>query len=200
MEDPPTRAADRDRDAALERLSQAAGDGQLTLEEYSARADLALRAKVLGELSELTGDLQGPTTAAPAQHPERLRAILSNESRKGRWRVPGWLAARSVLGDVHLELQEALLTAPVTRIDAHATLGSITIFVPEGVDVRMSGTSLLGSTSCRLTADPIPGGPVIEVRARAVLGNVTVRPAKLSQRLRSALTAALDSGESPHRA
>ena len=32
-----------------------------------------------------------------------------------------------------------------------------------------------------------PGATVIEVRANAILGNVTVRPAKLTQRLRASL-------------
>jgi hypothetical protein len=52
------RASDHDREQALELLSTAAGDGRLTLEEYSARADRALGARLVGELSELTADLQ----------------------------------------------------------------------------------------------------------------------------------------------
>lgn len=88
-----------------------------------------------------------------------------------------------MLGDCHIELQDAVLTSPVTKIDASTILGSVTIFVPEGVEVRLSGRSILGAKESRVTTPALPGAPVIEVRANVLLGNVTVRPAKLGQRL-----------------
>jgi hypothetical protein len=179
------RASDHDRDGALELLATAASDGRLTLEEYSARADTTLRARRLSELSDLTNDLSR-TSDAPADGPGQLTAILGNESRKGRWRVPPHLAARSVLGDCHIELQDAVLTSHVTTIEARATLGAITIFVPDGIEVRLSGTAILGAKSSTVRAASLPGAPVIDVRARAVLGNVTVRSPKRRDRIRDA--------------
>jgi hypothetical protein len=85
----------------------------------------------------MLADLQ-TAVALPAEAPEVLTAILGNQTHRGRWRVPARLAARSVLGDCHIELQDAVLTAPVTTIQARTTLGSVTIFVPEGVEVRLS--------------------------------------------------------------
>jgi uncharacterized protein DUF1707/cell wall-active antibiotic response 4TMS protein YvqF len=178
------RASDQDREQALELLSTAAGDGQLTLEEYSTRADRALGARLVGELSELTADLQkAPEVPVPAQDDARLVAILSNETRKGRWTVPARLQLRSVLGDCHIELQDAVLTSHVTRIDASTTLGAVTIFVPDGVEVRLFGRSFLGTNSSEIRTDGLPGAPVIEVRARATLGNVTVKAAERQQRI-----------------
>jgi hypothetical protein len=182
---PATRASDRDRDEAVELLSAAASDGRLTLEEYSARADRALTARLLSELAELTSDLQR-SSQLPAQAPERLTAILSNESRKGPWTVPSHLSAHSVLGDCHIELHEAVLTSHVTTIEARATLGAVTIFVPDGVEVRLSGKAILGAKSSQVSRAALPGAPVIEVRATAILGNVTVRPAKITARLAAA--------------
>jgi hypothetical protein len=80
-----------------------------------------------------------------------------------------------------------VLTSHVTRIDARATLGAVTIFVPEGVEVRLSGRAILGAKSSLVGRAALPGAPVIEVRANAILGNVTVRPAKLTHRLRASL-------------
>lgn len=182
-----TRAADRDREDALELLSTAASDGRLTLEEYSARADRALGARVLGELAELTADLQR-TSEQPAEGNERLIAILSNDSRKGRWTVPAHLTARTVLGDCHIELQDAVLTSHVTTIEARATLGAVTIFVPDGVEVRLSGTAILGAKSSTVSNDALPGAPIIDVRATAILGNVTVCPPPLTHRIRKKLS------------
>jgi hypothetical protein len=186
---PALRASDQDRDAAVELLSQAASDGRITLEEYADRADQALGARLINELSRLTADLERP--AAPPivaeSSTEQLSAILGNESRKGHWQVPARIEARSVLGDVHLELQDAVLTSQVTVIEARATLGAVTIFVPDGVEVRLSGKAILGAKSSQCSQRPLPGAPVILVKATAILGNVTVRPPSIASRVRGAV-------------
>lgn len=126
-----------------ESFAAAASDGRLTVEEYSSRADGALGASLLSELGDLTDDLErGP--GPPMSGPAKLTAILGNESREGHWTVPPRLAVRSLLGDCHLELQDAVLNSHVTTIEAHATLGAVTIIVPDGIEVRLSGTAILG--------------------------------------------------------
>ncbi len=150
-DEPDLRASDRDREEALQLLAGAAGDGRLTLEEYSERADGALAARTRAELDRL-------------------------------------------VGDCHIELQDAVLTSPVTTIEARTTLGSVTIVVPEGVEVRLSGSVILGSHSSEVTGDVLPGAPVIDVRARAVLGSVTIKRPGLSQRVRGAVERRLPPG------
>ncbi len=61
-------------------------------------------------------------------------------------------------------------------IDADAIFGDITIVVPEGTDVRLTGSAIFGSKKSKLSGPVAPGAPVIEVRCRAVFGDVTVRP------------------------
>src|SRR5499427_3255625 len=58
------RASDAERDATVERLSRAAGDGRLTLEEFSQRMEQATAAKTRAELDPLVADL--PTDAGAA--------------------------------------------------------------------------------------------------------------------------------------
>jgi Domain of unknown function (DUF1707)/Cell wall-active antibiotics response 4TMS YvqF len=172
----PLRASDRDRDAALETLAGAASDGQLTLEEYAARVDRALQARLQNELAGLTHDLQRNVAAPRSAQSETISAVLGSQTRKGRWVVPAELTLKSVLGDCHIELQDAVLSAPHTTIRANVLLGAITIFVPEGVDVRLSGSATLGSKSTAVRGAPAPNAPVIEIEARVVLGDVTIRP------------------------
>jgi hypothetical protein len=45
--------------------------------------------------------------------------------------VPERLVAKSVLGDCHIELQDALLTARHTTIEASAVLGSVVVRLPD---------------------------------------------------------------------
>ena len=63
------RASDIDRERVVALLTEAAGDGRLTLGEHAERAGQAYAARTLGELSELTADL-----VAPAAQPIRLDA------------------------------------------------------------------------------------------------------------------------------
>jgi hypothetical protein len=51
------RASDADRDAAVDRLREAAGEGRLEPDELEQRVDGALRARTYGELAELLADL-----------------------------------------------------------------------------------------------------------------------------------------------
>lgn len=60
--DPHLRAGDADRERVVERLRRHVGEGRLTLDEFSDRAAAAYRARTLGELSALTGDLPGSTS------------------------------------------------------------------------------------------------------------------------------------------
>jgi hypothetical protein len=172
------RVSDHEREQMVELLGRAAAEGRLSLDEYADRAGAAHGAQTRGELARLTDDLPlavRPVAGAPE---ERLFALFGNESRKGHWIVPARLEARSVFGDCHIELQEAQLQAPVTTIEAMAVFGSVTVFVPDGIVVRLSGTAVFGSKDSQLRGGPAaPGAPVLEVRARVVFGSVTVRPA-----------------------
>lgn len=53
------RASDAERDAVVERLRRALGQGRLTMEEYDGRVAAAYAAKTRGELAPLTQDLPG---------------------------------------------------------------------------------------------------------------------------------------------
>jgi hypothetical protein len=192
------RASDTDRDQTVETLARASAEGRLTLEEYSQRSEAALAAKTLGDLAGLTSDL--PASALPVVtrrvpgESEEIVAVLGNESRKGPWVVPEHMTVRSILGDCHLEMQEAVLGQRVTTIDATAKFGSISIFVPDGVDVRMSGKAVLGAKSSELRGEPRHGAPVLIVRCDVFCGNVTVRRPDWMMRRRAAKAAALESG------
>jgi uncharacterized protein DUF1707/cell wall-active antibiotic response 4TMS protein YvqF len=190
------RVSDREREQIVELLGQAAAEGRLTLDEYADRAGWAYAARTRGELARLTEDLpvvlppaadgavqpypprpaaRPPAAGPPAAH-DRLVAVFGNESRKGSWPVPERLEAWSVFGDCHIELQDAALQHHTIVIEATAIFGSVTVFVPEGVDVRLSGTALFGSKESRLRGPVRPGAPLIEVRTRVIFGAVTVRP------------------------
>jgi hypothetical protein len=177
------RASDADRDRTVETLASASAEGRLTLEEYAQRSEAALVARTHGDLAGLTADLPAAPASAALAAPERITAVLGNESRKGPWVVPPHLTVRSVLGDCHLEMQQAIIRQHVTTIDATVKFGTVTIFLPDGIEVRMTGRAVLGAKSSQLRGEPQPGAPVIVVNCDVLCGSVTVRrPDWLMQR------------------
>lgn len=154
-------------------LSQAAGDGRLTLGEHAERTERAYTARTLGELAALTTDL-----AVPSAQPIRLdsrrsvTALFGKERRDGRWVVPESLTVAAIFGEVVLDLREALLQS--SRIILMATVigGTVQLIVPEGVAVELTGSSVLTRSSGIGGGPPSPGMPVIEIRAMAIGGKI----------------------------
>jgi Domain of unknown function (DUF1707) len=58
------RASDAERDATVDRLSAATGDGRLTLEEFSRRMERATAARTRADLDRLVADLPADAAAA----------------------------------------------------------------------------------------------------------------------------------------
>jgi hypothetical protein len=177
---PELRVSDADREATVARLRVAGGEGRLTLEELAERVELADAARTRGDLDALTADLpaSGPEPALPAE-PRRDRrwvvAIMGGEQRKGRWRPSRRTNAIAVMGDVNLDLREAEF-ADGAEILAIPVMGGVTITVPEGVSVEMSGFALMGANSGpddRML--PLPNSPFVRVRAFSLMGGVTVK-------------------------
>lgn len=177
------RASDADRERVIALLNEAAGDGRLTLGEHSERVEGAYAARTLGDLAPLTADL-----ALPSAQPIRLDSrrpvagIFGRERRDGRWVVPERLMVTAVLGEVVLDLRQALLQSHRTTIVATLFGGTVQLIVPDGITVEMTGTAVLSRQSGEpgLRQANLPGQPempVIEVRAMSVGGRVKiVRP------------------------
>jgi len=169
----------------FELLSSAAADGRLTLEEHAERAERAHAARTLGDLAELTVDL-----AAPAAQPIRLdgrravAGVLTREKRDGRWVVPASFPVAAIFGEVVLDLRDAVLQSQRTVVFATVIGGQLELIVPEGVEVTMSGRSMLGRQVIRgargsrpdprAAGPPQPGQPSIEIRSMTLGGKIRV--------------------------
>jgi Domain of unknown function (DUF1707)/Cell wall-active antibiotics response 4TMS YvqF len=190
------RCSDVDRERVAEALRQAAGDGRLTLSELEERLDATFRARTYGELEPITADLpQGPypvpgiaepapvahqrsASPAPTTGPERVVTVLGDERRAGRWEVPARLDVTCLVGEVTLDFTEAIVRHREIAVHVGAILGSVTVIVPDGIDVRLDLTASILGDAKQLTGPVTPGGPVYWIRGVVVLGSITVRPAR----------------------
>jgi hypothetical protein len=177
----------QEREQVVEILGQAVVDGRLTLDEYGERCSWAYAARTRGDLQEavvgLPVDLfEPPTTTLPTVLPpapvvpaERVLAVFGDDTRKGPWLVPPLVEARAVFGECRVELQDAIIPQPYVVLDVLAVCGRVNVVVPKGADVRLSGFAILGRRHWRLRHEPIPGAPIVEIRAYALLGEINVR-------------------------
>jgi Domain of unknown function (DUF1707) len=185
------RASHTDRDAVVELLRVAAGDGRLTADELDERLELALTARTYSELAALTADLPAaPAAGALAQAgvpPEpreliRLKVSSGNAQRNGPWVVPQRMECAVTSGNIKLDFTEAVLTGPVLRIDAEVRSGNITLVTRPGVVVDADDVTI-GSGNVKVRSPWGPGVPEIlriEVTGRVRSGNITARPPRRS--------------------
>jgi hypothetical protein len=187
---PELRVSDADREATVMRLRDAGGEGRLTLEELADRVEQADAARTRGDLDALTADL--PATAAravslpdaPRKERRWIVAIMGGEQRKGRWRPARRTNAIAVMGGVDIDLREAEL-ADGAEILAIPFMGAVSVTVPEGVSVELSGFALMGGNSGPDDKVlPLPNSPIVRVRAFSLMGGVVVERKKSRTRSR----------------
>ncbi len=173
------------RERVLERLSDAFAQDQLGLEEFEARVDGAYQASTEPGLAALVRDLaplpapqrtEVSTTAVSGSVPRAL-AVLGNVERRGRFRLTSGYRATSVLGNIELDLRDAVLPPGVTELRVRAVLGNVEITVPPQLAVECEGTGILASFASlnRVPAEGSEDGPVLRIVGSAVLGNVEIR-------------------------
>lgn len=169
------RASDTDRDRVVALLADALADGRLDTDEHASRVRAALSARTLGELAGLTEDLtEAERQPVRVDGGRMITGMFGTEVRGGRWVVPESVTVSAMFGEVIVDFREALLQSRHVVMYVTAIGGRVRLMVPEGVDVVMSGTTLLGRRrgATALAVSPDPDAPVIEVRALLIAGEI----------------------------
>ncbi|MBD3137690.1 DUF1707 SHOCT-like domain-containing protein [Microbispora bryophytorum] len=184
MNDPGgVRASDAERESVVERLREASAEGRLTLAELTERTEAAYLAQTHGELAQITADLPGgapaPGPAAPAASQGRARkwivAVMGDAKRTGTWRIDDGIGAVCVMGDVVLDLRQAEVRGREVDIVATCVMGDVKIIVPDGVDVELSGVTIMGDKKVQVVEAPRgQSAPVVRVTAYVLMGDVKI--------------------------
>ena len=184
------RASDAERDATVERLSQATGEGRLTLDEFSQRMGQASTARTRAELDRLVTDL--PASADPAGRavgvgthggPSWHVTPVGGLNVFGPWRMGRHVIVLSLVGGARLDLSQAELAAPDVTLTKVSLVGGVRARIPRGIRVDASGMSLIGGTQVEGAPDPGPGAPTIHIRAFSVVGGIRIRRSGSGRRL-----------------
>jgi hypothetical protein len=178
VEPPSLLASDAERDQSLELLRSAVVDGRLTLEEFTERVELAQAARTDLELAALSRDLPSSTPGAAIKAPagERHRAFCSRISRSGPWSLPARGSYSSIFGTIDLDLRQARLSADVTELEIFNLFGTVTVIVPEGVEVSVDGGGLFASQVIDSPqVPPVRDAPKLRIHASGPGGTLYVR-------------------------
>jgi hypothetical protein len=187
-EPPAILASDQEREHGTQLLSQAVVEGRLTLEEFSDRVGRAQVARTRTELATLTEDLPAApppppavtstSTEVAAPH-ERHTAFCSRLVRSGPWELSARAEFRSICGTITLDLSQARLAGPAVDLDIFNLFGTVTVIVPESVQVNVSGGGMFASQVVQPpSAPPVPGAPKLRINARGPGGTLYVRSKK----------------------
>jgi DUF1707 SHOCT-like domain/Cell wall-active antibiotics response LiaF, C-terminal len=171
------RVSDADREQTVILLREHLLAGRLTLEEFTERIEAALKASVRRELAAVQEDLPAVSSAVarPGRKATRLTAaVLGHVVRRGRLRLRGWTFAAAAFGDLDFDLREAAIGKPRTSVTVLLAVGNIDVYVPEGVNVVVSGITIFGHLRERGQDVSAPDAPAIHVRAAGCFATVDV--------------------------
>ena len=177
MDEGPIRVSDAEREQSVVLLREHLLAGRLTLEEFTTRVEAALSARVGTDLARVQADLPRLAADAPGsgRRPARLTAgLFGHAARRGRLRLRGWTTAVTAFADVDLDLREAIITGPRTALPVLAFCGNLDVYVPEGVNVDVSGLAVFGHRRDWGNEVTAPDAPTITVRVAGLFGTIDV--------------------------
>jgi Domain of unknown function (DUF1707)/Cell wall-active antibiotics response 4TMS YvqF len=173
---PPGPLTDAEREAAAERLADAAGAGRLTLQEFSDRVGRVWGADDRAGIVRATAGIELPPPVGSTRTVSTVVSVLGDQRRTGRWRLPAKVRGWTLMGDIHLDLREVVCAESTVEIEVWTLMGDLELVVPDGVEVELTGFDLMGDRDLRLAPVPrVPGTPLIHVKAYTVMGDVKIR-------------------------
>lgn len=169
-------AGDAEREHAIGLLQDAVVVGRLTLTEFGDRVGNAQVARTDRDLQALVVDLPPVPAVSAAVAPMVQRAIFSRLERRGPWNIPVRSSWRSIFGTVVLDLRQARLAGPDSELVISNVFGTVTVVVPDGVAVEVTGGGMFASQVIDTPALPPPAGaPTLRIRASGPGGTLYVR-------------------------
>jgi hypothetical protein len=156
-------------------LQRAFTEGRLDQLELEDRLELALSAKLHGDLIRVVADL--PAEAPPVDDVVVLEAKHDNVKRAGDWAVPRRLRIVSKHGGAHLDFAEALIPHSVVEVQLELKYGSVKIVLPPGASANVDGfrSPYGGVSTSDVAGRPRPGILHVVVTGESKYGHLAIR-------------------------
>ena len=149
--------------------------GKVDLDRFQADLDALLGVHTQAGLASVVRGLPAPVEFTPParrrQEPLEISTSLGEVRLEGRWQVSRLTKIDTGMGDVTIDLTQAEFDGWDIEIAVHAHMGTITVTVPRGFEVRPVGRSGVVNSALE---PPIPGFPVVRLSATCDMGTIRV--------------------------
>ncbi|MBO3748375.1 DUF1707 and DUF2154 domain-containing protein [Streptosporangiaceae bacterium NEAU-GS5] len=171
------RASHADRDAVMERLRIAAGDGRLTIHELEERIEATHAARTYAELDALIADLPGERSpAAEKARPLVLETRAGTIKQVGAWMVPERITAKVTMGNITIDFTQAVCHHREVLLEATCGTGNITVIVPRGWQVVTENiVTGMGSVRNKATSPAAPDATTLRITGSVGMGDIKIK-------------------------
>jgi Cell wall-active antibiotics response LiaF, C-terminal len=174
------------RQRGIDYLQELLATGKVDLDRFQAALDALLGVQTQGDLATVVRSLPAPVEFTPParrrQEPLEIATAMGEVRLEGRWQVSRLTKIDTGMGGVTIDLTRAEFDDRDVEIVVHTHMGTITVIVPRGLEVRPVGRS--GPVDAALDP-PIPGFPIVRLSATCDMGTIRVmHPAEKRQRRR----------------
>ena len=159
------------REEAIRALSAALSADRLSFDQFESRLALVRQAPNRATLDAILADLPAheefalPTGLVPLARDHtavtghddlmpvepaevlRIKTVMGSSKRAGSWTVPLRLELKVVLGELTVDLRDAVFCSDTLDLDLQVLLGSLTLIVPAGTQVENESEEKFSSTS-----------------------------------------------------
>jgi hypothetical protein len=158
--------------------------GKVDLDRFQKALGALLEARTQDDFASVVRGLPSPVEfTSPArrrQEPLEISTSMGDVRLEGRWQVSRLTRIDTGMGSVTIDLSQAEFDDREVEIVVRTGMGTVTVIVPRGLEVRPVGRS--GPVNATLEP-PIPGFPVVRLSATSNMGAIRVmHPTEKKQR------------------
>lgn len=190
------------RREAIHQLCVAQAQGTMSVELFEQRLALVREAPTPAAIGQLVADVRPASAewevesgaalvegqpreislesyAPPSDVPQRLRmtAIFASTKRRGQWVVPYEIETKVIMGELVIDLRDALFAWDTLVIDVDVTLGELKLVVPVGTRIENEIDDFIGGGKVNMKGGQgaEPNGLVVHLYGSVRFGSVDVR-------------------------
>src|SRR6516165_4925767 len=159
----------------IDYLQELLASGKVDLDRFQTALDALLGVHTQADFASVVRCLPAPVEFTPParrrQEPLEISTSMGEVRLEGRWQVSRLTKIDTGMGDVTIDLSQAEFDDWDIEIVVHTHMGTITVIVPRGFEVRPVGRSGVVNTAL---VPPIPGFPVVRLSATCDMGTIRV--------------------------